>query len=251
MTNHLIVIPGFGMCADDIPSLGSEFTVEKITPEWSKGVLTEIAKDIADRATAYDRRLRQNAPGANLLIYGFSVGADILMEMANPSTGGLVVRSRTVFLLADPNINSDTCFVTKLAAQSDSFDQFKEVVSCMVQPSAIEKRDMEKYLESLRKNGAHQNWAAHKQVAAAIVQSVDKRFSKFFTSVDKQSGKHQIGRQQVVVVLSQGNSHQQFHKAHCGASPTWVWNRPQFQHFRFIDSDGIEQLAQTALQLAR
>lgn len=247
--NHVVIIPGFGMCGTDIGHIQGDFHVHRLTPNWASGSLETVAKKIAREISDLDIDLSRLTPHSRLIIYGFSVGADILMEIIN--NGTLVVRPSTILIFADPNINQNTCFVTRIAHASADFQEFRNAVTAHpdLGVGTIDRRDWGSYLDWLQVNGADNCWTAHQNIAGTIFQSADTRFGDFYRSLNPQTGLRRKGNQQAVIILSRGNSRTQFHKAYRGAARHWVrdWDA---EHFRLIEADEIVRVIDFALNPA-
>ena len=67
-----------------------------------------------------------------VIIVGFSLGADIVLRIAS-KTNALVKNDNTHFLLLDPNININTCFISSKIAQITQPDFQKQICDILTQ----------------------------------------------------------------------------------------------------------------------
>lgn len=141
-TKLVLVIPGFGMLGQDFKSI-PQFTFGGF--DWVFKPIGVLPKEsVTEQAKALDSMLLQACseltPDA---IVGFSMGGDLLMELAlqKESFVHTLPRTTTVLLL-DPNVRGSadagdvgTCFITNAAAEASNFDAFYQVVKKRLIPA--------------------------------------------------------------------------------------------------------------------
>lgn len=251
MANHLLIIPGFGMSDNNFSETIAGFTVSRLPAKWSCGKFEDVVDGIAGQIVEYERNLKTTQPNDKLVIYGFSLGADILMEIVRSEK--LPVCPDTVLVLADPNINLNTCLVTHLATLSNTFSVFEKAVNDKTEElnlSKEERADWAQYLCWLKENGADADWQPYRQIAGEIIETVDLRFKGFLKTLNRLSGSRNAGKQQVVIAFSGKSSLSEFYTVNPEPKPAWVCYESSVSHFRLSAGDRVGELATSALALA-
>lgn len=129
--NKLLLIPGFGMEATFFDYLTiHNWKIVIISPGWDNhrswdDVLNCVSSQL-------DGELKKES--RELVVYGFSIGADILMDLFNQDSLILPDKARIIF--AEPNIGKETCNITELVFLHPTYVEWKaDIESRIISPS--------------------------------------------------------------------------------------------------------------------
>jgi len=245
MAHHLILIPGFGMRGKDLGPVQDVAGVEKpvpLDPDWDgccdlPSVATKLAEQINGLYVAAP-------PPRKFVVYGFSLGADLLMEMVNQNA--LKLGEDSFLILADPNLNKGTCFVSSLAAASATLQEFLDAITTHANgPGAFQHSRWLVYQSNVQQNTDSQNWPNLQRIAQSVLSSVDQRFAAFKVAVGA-GGKTASGVQ-VKVLLSEESE-----EALAATSPSyrffWIVCPSNMHHFELADGGNIKKYAEIAFE---
>lgn len=218
---------------------------------WFLVLTTEVAQKLASQLSLW---ASQQAIEDDLVIYGFSAGADLLMEMMLAETQQLFLPQKTLLILADPNISKKTCFITEKAIElrCDTIDAFISIIQELTDNAKTteEEEHWRRYLEAIKNNRGNLPWTALKRIATTIVEGADDRFREFLLRLDAQ-GMRRSGKQIVKIELST-DGYQEFEKCYAAKRHyKWINSDSNMQHFNLSDPGQIKVLVQAAIEKQR
>lgn len=245
MANHLIVIPGFGMKGADLgPVQNVPGFVHPVSldPDWNGcHDLSSVADKLADEI---NRLYAQAALPRKVVVYGFSLGGDLLMEMVNRNL--LDLGADSYLILADPNVNTGTCFISGLAVKSPDLQTFLNAITAHANgPGTMQHGRWMIYQGNVANNTNQQHWANLQGIAQSVLSTVDQRFADF-KSIVGAAGETPKGAQ-VQILLSEESE-----EALAAVSPSyrffWIVCPPKLHHFDLADGGTIARYAGDALR---
>jgi hypothetical protein len=206
MAAHLILIPGFGMKAADLGLVSNLKEFEPpvlLDPDWNGfSDLPAVAEELASKINdVYAQAGKQPTP-RQVILYGFSLGGDLIMEMVNRNL--LDIGEDGFLILADPNVNAQTCFVTRLAAQSPELADFLNALTVHANgPGAIQQSKWLVYQEAVARNTRDSTWLNLRNIAKSVLTTVDQRYADFKAIVST-AGKTPKGAQVQMLLSEEG-----------------------------------------------
>lgn len=214
----IYAIPGFLMkrmfsktmlSSDGLPSCNGATNFELIAPEWyAHENLISLARSLAEKI---ERRVRE-FPDARHVVYGFSIGADIVMEilignMLSAPSHHYLDNCDLTFILTDPNQSDQTCRITKIAMDSGNLTDFRKAVRQMHKASnGPDDNNIRLYLEALdeNKDPIGQRWGVLRSLSKSIVKDAGSRYANFLKLVDNTTGMaREMGSHKVIVYFSE------------------------------------------------
>ncbi len=251
MATHLIVIPGFGMNGSDMGMVeGPDGNCQRIdhlyalSPDWqgSSGLA-----DVAEKLALQIDGIYQAAPEPrSFVVYGFSLGGDLLMEMVNRNL--LSLGCDSVLILADPNVSGLTCFVTRLAKFSAGRTAFLDAVTAHANgPGGMQRANWFKYQASVDANIVSDDWGNFQQVAESVLLTVDKRYAEFIATVALTKATLMGAR--IKLLLSEDGKKALMIEDGClfAGEDEWFECPEHMQHFGLSDQGTINQYVEQAL----
>jgi len=255
MATHLIVIPGFGMnCLNmDITDIPKEYRgqfpgfdeVFPINPNWGgHDSLEKLAEGVANEINSKYAKFADCGAEHKVVIYGFSLGADLIMEML--STGSLHLGKETYLVLADPNVNTLTCFITWLAVDSPEKQDFVANIDHKAAGNPGLAERWRNYAIAVSTNiGGQAEWNNCRKLARSVIDSVCQRYERF-KDLLKGTTRLASGAQVMVVMSVEGVAAL---KANCGdLRYPWMDSEGTAQHFDLSDPGQIKGYANRALE---
>lgn len=251
MATHLIVIPGFGMNCSNmdiaVPHKG-QFPgfddVIPINPNWAgHDSLEKLAEVVANEIDSKYAKFAASGAEHKVVIYGFSLGADLIMEML--STGSLHLGKETCLVLADPNVNTLTCFITWLAVDSPAKEVFVSIVNDKAAGNSDLAERWRNYANAVSNNiGGQAEWNNCRKLARSVIDSVCQRYERF-KDLLKGTTRLASGAQVMVMMSVEGVAAL---KANCGdLRYPWMDSEGTAQHFDLSDPGQIKGYANRAL----
>lgn len=255
MATHLIVIPGFGMRGRDMELVeGPEGNCKKfdhlrvLDPNWSGSQsLSEVAEQLAlEINDIYQAAAVEPPAQRSFVVYGFSLGGDLLMEMVNRNL--LNLGSDSALILADPNVNGLTCFVTRLAKLSASRAEFLAAVSAHANGLGVmQQANWFKYQAAVDANISLAEWVNFQLIAESVLTSVDKRYADFVATVALERASLKGARIKLLFSVS-SNRALKIAGAHLFAGEEdWFECPEKMLHFGLSDQGEICRQAERAL----
>ncbi len=249
----LAVLPGFGMQGSDfkIP-VDDYFRVKTFDPPWN--VCNSFASVATELAPWLNKWAGAQAQEDELVIYGFSVGADLLMAMLLTTTSPfLILPQKTLLILADPNISSETCFITGKASAPgcNSIDAFISIIQELTKEATNQeaREHWRRYLDAIKNNRDNLSWPCLKNTASTIVSRAEDRFRRILSKINDEGIFHESRK--INIELS-SDGYKEFAKLYpAKRNCKWVNSDSKMQHFNLSDPGQIRALVMAVIEKRR